>query len=380
MKDETHEAIDRQVARVVSVGSIPLAFVVSLPEFIGQRSHSDVWWNALGIVLLLVIVSIGELGRFIPYHALRIVWMSIPILGGILAITSSAAADTSTLTSAPWAWTLEPSYVAILCLLLRPVAAVLVSIFLATLPAVSSLIFLGSVPHTIASVLPSHINNFAFVVIFFVIRAHLIRLRSAKLAAFAMEKAELEAQEQVVQREQMSAMMHDEVLSFLNTALTFTGTPPEELTEQSQRALLYLENPIPAMRPGQVDTATAIRMLQEGIHSIAPNTQVECVSEPGFLPTLAVDTIARAASEALRNSVKHAGPDVTISARIFASTHMLTTTITDNGCGYDLSRVPAERIGVRESIQHRMSSLSGGNAEIWSAPGKGTEVCVSWQR
>jgi len=47
--------------------------------------------------------------------------------------------------------------------------------------------------------------------------------------------------------------------------------------------------------------------------------------------------------------------------------------VRDRGRGFDRTRVPGDRAGLRESIEARMAR-HGGRAEIHTAPGEGTEV------
>jgi signal transduction histidine kinase len=51
--------------------------------------------------------------------------------------------------------------------------------------------------------------------------------------------------------------------------------------------------------------------------------------------------------------------------------------VEDDGVGFDIERVPLERLGVRRSIIERMAQV-GGVAEIHSRPGDGTRVTLRW--
>jgi hypothetical protein len=52
-------------------------------------------------------------------------------------------------------------------------------------------------------------------------------------------------------------------------------------------------------------------------------------------------------------------------------------TVRDCGAGFDPARVDRGRLGLRRSIAERAADC-GGQASIWSVPGKGTEVSLSW--
>ena len=51
--------------------------------------------------------------------------------------------------------------------------------------------------------------------------------------------------------------------------------------------------------------------------------------------------------------------------------------VADNGTGFDRHDVPDERLGLRVSIEERISN-AGGAAEIVSRPGQGTTVAIAW--
>jgi signal transduction histidine kinase len=53
--------------------------------------------------------------------------------------------------------------------------------------------------------------------------------------------------------------------------------------------------------------------------------------------------------------------------------------VRDHGPGFDLDAVPADRMGVRESIIGRMRR-NGGEARLRPAPGGGTEVELEMEK
>jgi signal transduction histidine kinase/phage shock protein PspC (stress-responsive transcriptional regulator) len=82
--------------------------------------------------------------------------------------------------------------------------------------------------------------------------------------------------------------------------------------------------------------------------------------------------IVSAAREAVTNAAKHAGTGrVDVYAEV--TTEVVDIFVRDRGAGFDPDDVPGDRFGVRHSIIDRMQR-HGGDAEILSAPGDGTEV------
>jgi nitrate/nitrite-specific signal transduction histidine kinase len=51
--------------------------------------------------------------------------------------------------------------------------------------------------------------------------------------------------------------------------------------------------------------------------------------------------------------------------------------IGDDGCGFDLNGVPADRMGL--GIMHERAQSVGATLEIESQPGSGTQILVVWR-
>ena len=54
-----------------------------------------------------------------------------------------------------------------------------------------------------------------------------------------------------------------------------------------------------------------------------------------------------------------------------------TITIADTGVGFDPELVPAERLGLRISIQDRVAS-AGGSVRVRAGVGRGTTITIEW--
>ena len=82
-----------------------------------------------------------------------------------------------------------------------------------------------------------------------------------------------------------------------------------------------------------------------------------------------------AAREVMVNAAKHSGADkVDVYAEM--SEARIEVFVRDRGSGFDPGQVPADRLGVRNSIMGRMQRHAG-TADIRTAPGEGTEVRLS---
>ncbi len=87
----------------------------------------------------------------------------------------------------------------------------------------------------------------------------------------------------------------------------------------------------------------------------------------------------QAAREAMVNAAKYGGEGgaVQVFAEVEGSTVFVS--VRDRGPGFDLDAIPADRMGVRESIIGRMER-NGGTARLRAVPGGGTEVELEMER
>ncbi|MEU9051593.1 PspC domain-containing protein [Streptomyces sp. NPDC048384] len=87
----------------------------------------------------------------------------------------------------------------------------------------------------------------------------------------------------------------------------------------------------------------------------------------------------QAAREAMVNAAKYGGEGGAV--QVFAEVEGKTVfvSVRDRGPGFDLDSIPADRMGVRESIIGRMER-NGGTARLRAVPGGGTEVELEMER
>ncbi|GAA4904425.1 PspC domain-containing protein [Streptomyces coeruleoprunus] len=87
----------------------------------------------------------------------------------------------------------------------------------------------------------------------------------------------------------------------------------------------------------------------------------------------------QAAREAMVNAAKYGGGGGAVQVYAEVEGRTVFVSVRDRGPGFDLDAVPADRMGVRESIIGRMQR-NGGTARVRSAPGDGTEVELEMER
>ena len=124
-----------------------------------------------------------------------------------------------------------------------------------------------------------------------------------------------------------------------------SSTAPTDLTEELRRIAAAVERDYAA----RIDVVTA-----------------------GTPPEEVPETFVAAARESMLNAARHAGG--TVSVYLEASPTAIELSVSDRGPGFSIDDVPADRMGVRESIIGRMRRI-GGEAEIRPGPGgTGTQV------
>lgn len=186
-------------------------------------------------------------------------------------------------------------------------------------------------------------------------------------AALAAEEAELHAANAV----------HDDVLSVLRVlAVTEQSLPWSLLVAKIRQAQSALAERVGLDRRGPVELGSA---LHRQATEVTPELDIRWHSGGRLeVPAAAAEALSGAAGEVLRNVAAHAGVrDATVAARAPASGGV-EVTISDQGAGFDPAQVGPLSRGLRNSVLRRLRA-AGGDAEIFSKPGRGTTVVLSWR-
>ena len=171
-------------------------------------------------------------------------------------------------------------------------------------------------------------------------------------------------------RAEMAAHLHDSVLQTLALIQNRAGGSSEvarlaRAQERELRSWLYDGD-----TPADSDLPTDLRDYAGGLELDFP-VRIDVVSA-GSSTERASGEVAAAAREAMLNAARHAGGE--ISVYIEGSPASVDVFVRDRGPGFDPDEVPADRLGVRESIVGRLRRI-GGTASIRpGAGGSGTEV------
>jgi signal transduction histidine kinase len=176
------------------------------------------------------------------------------------------------------------------------------------------------------------------------------------------------------ERNRQHRLLHDTALQVLE-AIGQGWLSPDAAKARALEAASELRQALrggdTAGRPAGLSAMLEVLVTQFGNEGLA----VELVSDVAERePTLQVASALRDATrEALTNVVKHAGTDRAV-VHVSVNEGGAIVTVRDHGCGFD-PHSASDGFGIPESVAARMVEV-GGDAEIWSQPGRGTRVRV----
>ena len=195
------------------------------------------------------------------------------------------------------------------------------------------------------------------------------RQRSEAEAALVAERTERARAEE---RSALAARIHDSVLQTL-ALIQREGDDPRRVRQLARRQERELRASL--FGPGDRDSTSGLRdALADMCAEIEELTGITAtlIVVGAAEPSPGVDTVAKAAREAIVNAAKYAGVDQ-VSVYGEAGEEGISVFVRDRGSGFVLDDVDQDRRGIADSIVGRMER-AGGTAEVITEPGKGTEV------
>ncbi|MBF4609696.1 ATP-binding protein [Curtobacterium sp. VKM Ac-2889] len=185
-----------------------------------------------------------------------------------------------------------------------------------------------------------------------------------------------------VERVQVDAIVHDSVLTTLLSAARADTLEAKTLAARMARNAIDHLEAAATDGPGDVEPVALGELrarIREGIGALpAPVRLVPTTTGSVRLPASVADALASAALQAAVNSVQHAGDcDVSRWVSIEQQGQGVRVEVGDDGRGFDVAAIPAERLGVRRSIVERIATVDG-HAEVHTAPGEGTRIVLTW--
>lgn len=202
--------------------------------------------------------------------------------------------------------------------------------------------------------------------------------RSARASAAGAAATAARVHEQA----RLDALIHDEIMTALYYATNDSADLVGSVRAQASRALDELasldadQGDDPPVTPPEL--ASRLRAV---LLDLSSGLQISTdVRREAPVPAAVADAFAEGATEALRNSLRHAGgAEVTRTATIRLTAFGVTVIVRDNGSGFDPAAVDPYRLGLLVSIRGRLNAVDGGAAHISSAPRRGTTITLDWR-
>ncbi|SIN70242.1 Signal transduction histidine kinase [Agromyces cerinus subsp. cerinus] len=188
-----------------------------------------------------------------------------------------------------------------------------------------------------------------------------------------------------IERVKVDALVHDSVLTTLLSAAAATTPDQQQLAARMARDAVQRLDEAGATGPRALDRVglpVLVRRLRAALTTFTTPFTVRVVNAGGVeLPVEAVEALHAAAVQAMVNSLQHADEPGLSTRRELRIRGVraggCVIEVADSGRGFVLEEVPAERLGLRVSIEERMVN-AGGAAHIESRIGHGTTVTLAW--
>ncbi|MGW4244022.1 sensor histidine kinase [Nocardia sp. NPDC004722] len=390
-EDPATAAYDRIMLRLgISIGIAGVIVGgVELPEVAEQGRYGPMWWTVTAVLLAFGWYPvIGVVAAVSGPRAIRFVsgCAAISFLGALASIPFGLhlhAIDATTV----WPYRVTPLAVTAAVLAWQTRLTVIYLLVSATSAAAATL-------YTVPAFTTQHVaENFLRAVglsALFVWCGVALTGAAARVdreSAIASRRAAAQAAALARDRERarFAALIHDAVLSTLLEA-SRAGTASDVLQRQAERTIEQLDECHGEQRdPDLLDARSAVLFLRAAVQEVNPGVRFATRTWPGYddlrMPVHSASTIAAALTEAVRNSLRHAavpGREVRRTVTATVSAGSIRIVFSDDGAGFDLAAVSADRLGISMSILGRMRQLAGGSAFVETQPGEGTTVTLVW--
>ncbi|MEN9609024.1 MAG: hypothetical protein RLZZ06_955 [Actinomycetota bacterium] len=203
--------------------------------------------------------------------------------------------------------------------------------------------------------------------------------RNDALAEIAVRRAQIDATE--LESELLDELVHDQVLTTLVVAARADSTDRKTMagavaTQAIERLQLAASGE--GSESQDVSVGAFVESLAATLLRVYPEVPINLTKDREFnIPISVGIALADATIQAVTNSMQHAGLNATRRVRIKVFRQGLKIVVMDDGRGFWESKVPKDRLGIRNSIRRR-ASMAGAEVRIKSAPRKGTSVVLIW--
>ena len=381
------ERIDRIISTVVSFFGFGFA-LQTVPPILDQLPvlRPEVAWPVLivvfGSLAGSVITAVVRRGTQVS-GALVALSLLLALLTWPLTIRTDAVAQET-----PWIWYLLTIGTAF-CTIVAPLRLAIAYACVTTLlfGVLRVLPSGGGASPTRAALDAVYVGivGFVMLVLITVLRQSADRVDRAQRTAMEQYEAAMRQHAGELERVEVDALVHDNVLATLLAAATAETEAERALVSSMARKTLsvLLPDEESDLDVGEVPLELLERQLTHAASTFFADFEVvlDESADPRTttMPRPVAEAVLGAVWQALTNSVQHAGPRGTVerSVRGRISACSVDVVVEDDGRGFLLADVPRERLGIRLSILDRVEQVQG-SARIDTEPGRGTRVLLHW--
>ncbi|MGN8049802.1 sensor histidine kinase [Curtobacterium sp. 22159] len=379
----TQASLERAFTLLLAVAAIGFG-ATTAPAVLDQLPYLDPFWGpvvacALGVSFLVVGGSVFVRRLAQPAQIVCALLFLVALVTWPLTVHAPIPAD-----QVPWPWWL--------CTVGSTAAAMgfaswRASVYTALVPTVYVVIRLTPVggdagARALLDGVYTAILSGAVLVIIVVLRRAATAVDVAQATAVRRYSHAIREHATEVERVQVDAIVHDSVLTTLLSAARAETADAEHLAARMARNAIDHLEAAASDGPGDAPPVSVVDLrarITDAVAALAAPVRVLDGDVAALrVPAPVADAIASAALQAAVNSVQHAGgADVDRWVRVEQRGIGVHVEVGDDGAGFDVRTIPAERLGVRRSIVERVVAVEG-TAEIVSAPGAGTRVRLDW--
>lgn len=389
---QPHNPISRrQIETVVSrsVAVFGLVFgAQALPVVFSQLAQLQAGWGysmAVAIYGAIVISLVASLARRLVtavYAFIAFAFLVSLIAWPFVQVNQSAVAD-----DRPWLW--------LICTVATSAAAVAFGSWYATI-----YLFVAPILYCIVRVTPSGggkswesaaldtiyavILGGAVLILVTLLRQAAADVDSAQAAALNRYAHAVRQHATEVERVQVDAIVHDGVLTtLLSAARAVTPEAKMLATRMARDAMGHLKDAAAASPDDEATVSMntlAHRVIGATTTLSSPFELRSANIESGDIPIQSAEAVYSAAVQAMVNSLQHAGAALDLRRWLDvrgAEGGGIRIDVGDTGEGFDVSKVPTERLGLRVSIIERVAN-AGGSVRVDSGSGRGTIISIRW--
>lgn len=381
--------IERLLARSVSLFSL-LLYALAIPDLVTQIPRGALGWDLVFIVGIPATIVWTAIVRQ-PGRQMRTAAgiSAALILISFLMWHVGLIGHGGQVESRPWSWGIAGIGIGLACIASQAWISAIYSAVFSALVYLVPLTTAGNARAWYESGQDALLAAASAVVIISPITA----LRKAADAADRAAEAAIlktagaeQAEALRSERTRLDGLTHDTVMATLTIAARAQSTDMMDAAAKAARESL---NQLDSLRTGNEQSPLTPAELVGRLRGATAGYPTRIIyrdttaGTPLVLPLAPSRALIQATAEAVRNSALHAyggGSEVkvTLGRDLHTGAAQAVIDISDEGPGFDIEKVPAQRLGLRVSILNRMRDAHGA-ATVTSKPGTGTRVQLTWK-